>query len=124
MPLDSARAAVELLRPFFGDGEGEKLVLVFLDSDQALLAIEERDRVPGESIELSIRAVIGRAIELDARGLIVAHDHPSGDAHPSDADIAVTRRLADTAAGVGILLHDHLIFAGDSWVSFRMLGLL
>ena len=124
MPLDTAHAAAELLKPFFGDGEGEKLVLVFLDGDKALLAIEERDREPGESIALPIRAVIGRAIELDAHGLIVAHDHPSGDAHPSDADIAVTRRLADTAAAVGIILYDHLIFAGDSCVSFRELGLL
>jgi DNA repair protein RadC len=124
MSVETARAAAQLLKPYFADAAGEKLVLVYLDASQKVLAIEEGNREPGDSIELPVRAVIGRALQLDALGLVVAHNHPSGDAHPSDADIAVTRRLADTAAAVGVRLYDHLIFAGEACVSFRQLGLL
>lgn len=124
MPLDTARAAARMLTPYFADGRGEQLVLVYLGAGQAVLAIEAGAREPGDSIDLPVRAVIARALALDAHGLILAHDHPSGDPHPSDADIAVTRRLADTAEAVGVRLYDHLIFAGETCVSFRQLGLL
>ena len=69
-------------------------------------------------------AIFEAALNHDAAGLIVAHNHPSGDPAPSRADIAATHRFAATAADLGITLHDHLIFAGAETRSFRELGLL
>ena len=57
-----------------------------------------------------------------AMGLIVAHNHPSGDPTPSSSDLRVTRMLADTARSLGICLHDHLVVAGDEVRSAMMLG--
>lgn len=54
----------------------------------------------------------------------VVHNHPSGDPTPSQADIAMTRQLADAAAALGLVLHDHLIVARGGHTSFRSAGLL
>lgn len=54
--------------------------------------------------------------------LVVAHNHPSGDPEPSVDDLAITRRLADGAAVVGLELVDHLIVAAGGWASLRERG--
>jgi DNA repair protein RadC len=71
-----------------------------------------------------MREIFRAALNHGAVGLIIAHNHPSGNPEPSRADIEATRTLAQTAASLGIVLHDHLIFAGDDCRSFRALGLL
>lgn len=64
------------------------------------------------SVECDARRIIFRAIGRGASGMIVAHNHPSGDPRPNNSDIAATRRLADAARCVGICLYDHLVVAG------------
>jgi DNA repair protein RadC len=76
------------------------------------------------SIDLPVRRILEDALRLGSAGLVIAHNHPSGDAQPSRDDVESTRELADTAARLGIRLHDHLIFAGGDMCSLRSLGLL
>ena len=123
MNIVTARDAADLLGPLFAGRDGETLALVYLDSGGRTLAVEERS-VAADAIELPLREIFRAALNHGAAGLVVAHNHPSGDARPSRADIAATRRLAETAASLGIVLHDHLIFAGGDCRSFRDLGLL
>ena len=70
-----------------------------------------------------------RTILLDAAahgtvGVLVAHNHPSGDATPSVTDRQATRRLADASEAIDVTLLDHLIFGGGNCTSFRRIGLL
>lgn len=123
MVLLTARDAADLIAPRFAGAAGELLAVAYLDATGRLLALDV-DTGEGESALLPIRAIVGRALALDARGLVVAHNHPSGDASPSVADITVTRRLALTCASIDIRLYDHLIFAGPDCTSFRLEGLL
>lgn len=75
-------------------------------------------------VSVSGRAIIVRALALDASGLILAHNHPSGDVAPSHADIAFTRRMAVAAGVLDINLIDHIIVGKSNGASFRSLGLL
>ena len=59
-----------------------------------------------------------------SEGLVLAHNHPSGDARPSDSDKSATRRLAMAADALDCAVLDHLILAGDQCVSLRQMGLL
>ena len=59
------------------------------------------------------------AIEKSASAILVAHNHPSGDPEPSPEDMALTRRLDKAGRLLGIPLIDHLILAGDDWLSLR-----
>ena len=65
------------------------------------------------------REVFERAIRAGAAGVIVAHNHPSGDPTPSDDDIRLTRRLTEAGKILGIRLLDHVVVARDSHYSFR-----
>ncbi|WP_162935674.1 JAB domain-containing protein [Tsuneonella amylolytica] len=76
------------------------------------------------SIELNFRDVIERALGNAAHGIVLVHNHPSGDPTPSADDIASTRMLAALCRPLELELHDHLIVAGDRIFSMRRAGLI
>jgi DNA repair protein RadC len=126
MAILTARDAADLLAPLFGDADanGETLAVVHLDRDRRLIAIDMHPVTEADGIVLPMREIFGAALRHDATGMVIAHNHPSGDARPSRADIEATRRIAEAADALGIVLHDHLIFAKDDCQSLRQLGLL
>ena len=123
MRVDTARHAADLLAPLFAGAADEGVAAMHADGAGRLLAIDEFGGGV-EEIALPIRAILRRALNLGARGLVIAHNHPSGDPAPSPADVAATRRLATVCETLGVTLHDHLIFARAGCESFRRLGLL
>ena len=68
--------------------------------------------------------VIKRALELGASALILVHNHPSGDAAPSKADIEMTREVQDAADKLGIAVHDHIVIGKSGHSSFKAMELL
>jgi DNA repair protein RadC len=126
MIVATANDAAELFGPIFADAraEGERLAVAHLDGDRRVIDLVVIDPAAPRHVDLPVRRVIEDALRLGARGLVVAHNHPSGDAQPSWDDVEATRELAETAARLGIRLHDHLIFAGGDVCSLRALGLL
>ena len=65
------------------------------------------------------REVFRRAVVYNAAALIVAHNHPSGDAEPSDEDIKVTTQLKDAGKILGIPLLDHIVIGANAYVSLK-----
>ena len=70
------------------------------------------------------REVFKGAMLANAASIIVAHNHPSGDHHASEADIAITAKLKDAGRLLGIPLEDHVIIGREGFTSFRENGLL
>ena len=124
MLIGTARAAADLLGPVFADTGEERFAVLHLDAEQRLIALDEWPAGDRHEIDLPMREIFTAALKCDAFGLVIAHNHPSGDPQPSRADIEATRRLAQAAAALDICLHDHLIFAGGECCSFRELALL
>jgi len=111
----------------FGELAGharEHLWSAALDRRGAVLAM--RRGGPGDacSASLPVGTLLRDALACGAWGLIVAHNHPAGDAAPSPQDIRATRRLAEGAGALGLHLLDHVLVARGEWASFRLLGLL
>jgi DNA repair protein RadC len=102
----------------------EEVRVLFLDRKNRLIGDERQGRGTVDHTPLYPREVVKRALELGASALIVVHNHPSGDPTPSQADIAMTKRLAEASAALGLALHDHLIVARGGHTSFRAAGLL
>jgi len=100
------------------------LAILHLDGAQCPIALDDWPAAGPDGVDLPMRDIFRAALTCGAVGLVIAHNHPSGDPRPSRADIEATRRLAETAATLGIRLHDHLIFAGAECRSFREMGLL
>ena len=119
----------EAARRFFAacfDGEDhqrEHLMVAHVDSATHCLHVEQYSGEPTEVI-LPVRDIVTDAMKLGSAGVIVAHNHPSGDARPSDADYRATRRLARAGDVVDLAVLDHLIFAGRDCSSMRRMGLL
>jgi DNA repair protein RadC len=70
------------------------------------------------------REVVKRALKLNAAAVILAHNHPSGVAEPSQADEMITARIRDALALVDIRVLDHLVVGGATVTSFAERGLI
>jgi DNA repair protein RadC len=116
--------AATLFRPLFADAREERVAALHLSGEHMLLGLTLEKVGAREEVELPVAAILGSALQLGAGALIVAHNHPSGDAEPSEEDKQSTRRLADGARAVGLRLVDHLIFAGDEVRSMAALRLI
>jgi DNA repair protein RadC len=73
---------------------------------------------------VDIRIVLGIALKSLTCGIILAHNHPSGEINPSDRDLDLTKRLKDAARLMEISLLDHLIITSESYYSFRDEGIM
>jgi len=71
-----------------------------------------------------IREIVRRALELSATGVVLVHNHPSGDPTPSRPDIAMTREIVAAAKPLGITVHDHLIVGRHGHTSLKAEGLM
>ena len=123
IPVRSAEDAYRLFRPAMAISTRELIQIAHLDRDRRLLELTTCDGEPS-SVDLPMGRILRRALMLGASGLMIAHNHPSGDPTPSAADIAVTRRLVEVARDLDLQVYDHLVIAGDTWRSFFALGLL
>jgi DNA repair protein RadC len=97
----------------------EHFVCLTLDGGQRLIA--QRTITVGtlDAVQAHPREVFADAIADRAATIVVAHNHPSGDAHPTQADIALTQQLTATGNILGITLRDHLILTKTDHYSFR-----
>lgn len=106
-----------------GRARDEALVFTLHDERGKYICAFDRSGHAG-GISLNYRDLIGRTLANGAAGLLLIHNHPSGDPTPSMADVASTRALAALCLPLDIAVHDHLIVGRDRVVSMRRSGLL
>jgi len=123
--LNEPRLVKEYLRQAQSDDSQERTGALFLNARNRLLKNDPEiyrgtlDRAVVEPREILRRALIGRAA-----GVILYHNHPSGDPTPSREDRDFTRRLASASEAVGVRLLDHIVVGREGCVSFREAGLM
>lgn len=122
--LSNPRATREFLRSRLRDLPYEVFCCVFLDNRHRVIAFEELFRGTIDGASVHPREVVKHALARNAAALILAHNHPSGVAEPSQADELITRRLKDALALVDIRVVDHLIVGDGVCESFAERGLL
>ena len=120
--LSSWDAIMDYLRAEMAHSDTETFRVLYLDRKNALIADEKAGTGTVDHVPVYPREVIKRALELDASALVLAHNHPSGDPTPSEADIAVTRCIATGAEVLGLKLYDHVIVGDRREVSLRAAG--
>lgn len=99
-------------------------MMLFFTAEGLFLAEDFHDGADPGVARIPLRRTVRRAFDLDARRLVMIHNHPSGMSSPSDPDIAATRRLRHLLEALDIALEDHCIVAGNAVASMRDLGLL
>jgi len=102
----------------------EHCIALYLNSQMQLLATERVSHGTLEETSVYPREIVKAALHHHASGVILAHNHPSGNTKPSRADVAITRRLKDALALVDVALVDHIIIAATRAVSLMESGYL
>ena len=122
--LSSWTAVIDYCRASMAYSEVEIFRILFLDKRNGLITDEIQQSGTVDHTPVYPREVVRRALELNASALILVHNHPSGDPTPSQADIKMTREIADIAKPLGVILHDHIIVGRNGHASLKGLGLL
>ena len=122
--LNTPRQLASYLLPQHGSRPVEQFGIVLLDTKHRLLQIRLVSSGSLDSTVAHPREVFREAIAGRAAAVVLFHNHPSGDPHPSADDLVLTARLADAGQIVGIDVLDHLILADQRYYSFMEAGQL
>lgn len=123
--LSSWPALISYLRASLQYEIKEQTRILFLDKKNALIKDEVAGRGTVDHAPMYVREVIHRALDVGASAIVLAHNHPSGNPQPSQADKSLTKKIAEACKVMGIALHDHVIIgATGEYASFRQLGLI
>ena len=109
--------AFRLLREPIGTLPVEVFMVISIDVRNGFLGMSEVARGTVCGVEVHPREVFRPAIRLSAAGIIIAHNHPSGDPTPSPEDIQLTKRIRECGSMVGIPVIDHVVVAAHSFRS-------
>lgn len=122
--LTDSDAAGRYLLPRFLTCKEERMYLVCMDAKLKVLDCREIGRGGTVSVSVNIRSIVQLALGQNATYVLLAHNHTSGIALPSNDDVAVTLRIRQVLAEVGVTLTDHIVVAGDDFVSMADSGYL
>ncbi len=122
--LDSPAATHRFLVARLRDQPHELFCCLHLDNRHRLIAFDELFRGTIDGASVHPREVVKQALRRNAAAVILAHNHPSGLAEPSQADELITRRLRDALSLVDIRVVDHCIVGDSGCLSFAERGLL
>ena len=121
--LDTPEAAAQALSPHLAHLEREAVVVALLTRKQRLIAVTPvyQGNVSGTSVRIG--ELFTEAIRRNAAGILLAHNHPSGDPEPSPDDLRTTRDAVAAGQLLGVSVVDHLVIGKGRWVSLRERGI-
>jgi DNA repair protein RadC len=122
--INSSKIAFELLQPRIGDLSVEEFWVIYLANNNRPIDTECISKGGMAGTVVDTRVVFKRALEKQATGLILAHNHPSGGLVPSQADRVLTKRFVEAGKVMDIQVLDHLIVTEHNYYSFADEGLI
>lgn len=117
-------SAALFLKPHFQGLDRECFLALLLNAKNGVLAVETVSVGILNSSLVHPRELFKAAIAHSAAGIVIAHNHPSGDPTPSPEDILLTKRLMEAGKLMGIEIIDHVVVGGGRWVSLKEEGLI
>jgi UPF0758 protein FN0909 len=115
---------LSFLRNKIGYEDVEKFYVIYLSSSNEVIAFEESSSGTLDRSSIYPREIYKRVIMENAKSVIIAHNHPSGNTCPSKCDIDITNEIAKGLKNFGALLLEHIIITRDSYFSFLEEGLI
>jgi DNA repair protein RadC len=122
--LASWQALLDYLRADMAWLTVERVRVLHLNSKNMLMRDEVVSEGSVDQASVYVREIVKRALEIGSSGLILVHNHPSGDPQPSRADIQLTRDIVEAGKRLGISVHDHVIIGANGHTSLRAQGLI
>lgn len=125
IPVISSRdMLLEYCRCVIGHGDVEVFRLIYVDAKLRVMDSEVLQKGSISSVCINHRDVVAKALAKNAAGVIMVHNHPSGDPRPSTNDVEVTKKVKSACNAAGIELFEHIIITPSSYFSFMEHGIL
>ena len=122
--IRSSNDAREIMQPYFVDLTHEEFYCIFLNRANRVIKIEQISKGGISGTVTDVRIALNSAVLNTASGMIVAHNHPSGNLSPSDSDIRITQKIKEAGLLLDVQLLAHLVIAGADYYSFADNGAL
>lgn len=122
--IKSSRDVFELINPMLADLKHEEFWILFLNRSNRVINRMKLSQGGISGTVTDVRIVMKKAIEFLASGIIVCHNHPSGNLNPSESDSKITQKIREAGNLMDIQLLDHLIISERDYYSFADNGLL
>ncbi len=122
--IRSSKDVAEIFQPLLSDLLHEEFWILFLNRSNKVINRMKLSQGGISGTVTDVRMVMKKAIEYLASGIIVCHNHPSGNLNPSESDSNITRKIKDAGNLMDIQLLDHLIISEKDYYSFADNGLL
>ena len=122
--LDTSEKSGEYFLPYYIGQTEEVVRLACLDAGGKVISNQILHRGSANAAEVNMRKIVNIALRNNAMGVILAHNHPGGLPLPSEEDVATTKSIREALMPMGILLMDHIIVAGQDYVSMARSGII
>ncbi len=116
--IRSSASVFEYFSSLLSDLPHEEFHVMFLNRANRVIKSERISQGGVSGTVTDVRLILKTAIELLASGMVISHNHPSGNTSPSDSDIRITQKIKEAGALLDIQLLDHIIVAGRDYYSF------
>ena len=122
--IRSSSDANDLILPYFIDLNHEEFFCIFLNRANKVLKVDQISKGGVSGTVTDVRIIFKNAVLVTASGVIVAHNHPSGNLNPSESDVKITRKIKEAGEILDVQLLDHLIIHDSDYYSFADNGML
>jgi DNA repair protein RadC len=124
LQIKCSKDVADIFQPLLSDLQHEEFWILFLNRSNRVIDRMKLSQGGISGTVTDVRMVMKRAIEFLASGIIVCHNHPSGNLNPSESDSKITKKIKEAGNLMDIQLLDHLIISGKEYYSFADNGLL
>ena len=118
LQCNSSAKAYQLFQPTLSFLSHEEFWVAYLNHQNKVIAHHCLSKGGITSATVDLRLLLKKALEVGATGLLLAHNHPTGNLHPSEADLSLTKKIKVAAQAIDIQLLDHLIVSENGYFSF------
>ena len=122
--IRASKDVADIFQPILSDLSHEEFWILYLNRSNKVISRMKLSQGGVSGTVTDVRIVMKKAVELLASGIILCHNHPSGNLNPSDADSKITQKIKEAGSFMDIQLLDHLIISDKDYYSFADNGMI
>ena len=122
--LTCSKHCYEFLYPYFADLSHEEFYAVYVNRNNKVISVRQISKGGLTGTVADGKVIFQKGLEVKATGIVLAHNHPSGAADPSPADVHLTKSLKKFGTMIDLQILDHLIITDNNYFSFADEGIL
>ena len=122
--ITSSKMIFEIMQPIIGELPHEEFWIIYVNNSNNIISKSQLSKGGITATLVDVRLIFKNALEIGATGIVLCHNHPSGNLKASEADIKITKKIKLAAESLDITILDHVIIAEYGYLSFADEGIL